>query len=163
MSVMWWNSYRSCSALCFFPWWHWNGTWGPRCSVQWDLAQDPTNTAGILPLPFHVVVATSLFSHLEPRRQSIIYLRNTAWLCKASSFGRVLRGRRDALKVGPSVPPPHPPPSKPMWEGTLMRLGLVHVNLTGPPRGALMPRHQINQLRGSLDTPVKKRSRPQCN
>lgn len=144
MSVMWWHSYRTCSSLCFFPWWQWNGVWGPWCLVQWDLAQGLTNMAGILPMLFHVVVATSLFSHLEPRRQSIIYLRNTVWLCKAKSFDRVLWGHRDALKVGPSVPPPHPPPSKPMWEVTLMRLKLVHVYLMGLSRSPLMPRHHIN-------------------
>jgi len=61
-------------------------------SVGFDM--DLSNMAGIVSVPLLVMVATSLFSHLEPHRQSIIYLRNTTRLCKANSFGRVVGRQR---------------------------------------------------------------------
>lgn len=108
-------------------------------------------------MPLHATVATSLFSHLEPHRQSLIYLRNTAWLCKANSFGRVLWGGRDAPKVSPPAAacPPQPPPPKPTRDVFLVGLGLVYVYLTGLSRSAPVLRHQRNQPKGSLDVPVK--------
>lgn len=89
MSDMWWHSYRTSSEdFSLMTLKHW-------VRILWDLVLDSSNKSEI------VVITASLSSHLQPRSQSVIYLWNIAWLCKANSFGRVLRGGRGALKGSP--------------------------------------------------------------
>lgn len=68
MSDMWWHSYLTLSEDFTLM------TLKRRVGILWDLVLDSSNTSGIVLAPLHAVVTTSLSSHLQPRRQSVIYL-----------------------------------------------------------------------------------------
>lgn len=105
------------------------------------------------------MVASSLFFHLDPCRQSIIYLRNTTWLCKANSLVGFCGATRDALKVSPSAAclssPTSPIQANVRSDPNETETILCLLCLSGLSRSAPVLRHQVNQLKGSLDAPVK--------
>lgn len=150
MSDMWWHSYRT--------------LWGFYPDDTEMQSGDPVGFGiGLFKLTRNCACVASRDGHnlllLPPTAtQTVCHLPVKYCVSLPSQLiwkGSVGRQRCPEGRPSSSCLSPPPPPPEPTWEMTLMRLGLVCVHLTNSSSSALVHRHQVNPLKGSLDAPVK--------
>lgn len=152
MSYMWWHSYHTLSEGFTLM------TLKCRVGILWDLVLDSSDTPGIVPVCMASCGGHNLLLLPPTASQTVCHL--PVKYCVALQSQLIWKGsvgRQGCCEGQPtsSCLSSPPPPPKPMWEMTLMRLGLACVYLTNSSSSALVLRHQVNPPKGGLDAPVK--------